>query len=115
MNRIEEATTTLSMSTRARMVREQVTEIAEAHVGKMETQLRQWAANLDDIVAKAEVAGSEVRIDHRKGIDDLKSKYQTAQAKFAEFKTAGSSKWGTFKFSVDRAWNDLEGAFARLT
>ena len=116
MNWIEEVTTKPSMSTRANMVREQITEIAEAHIRKMETQLQRWGANLDELVAKAETAGSaEVEVDYRKGIDDLKSKYQVAQAKFAEFKTAGSSTWGAFKSGVDRAWNDLEGAFRRLT
>lgn len=33
-------------------------ENTQGHVGKMETQLKQWGARLDQIVAKAEKAGT---------------------------------------------------------
>ena len=56
-------------------------EKQKAHVGKVEAQLRQWGAKLDDLVAKAEEAGTEAKIEYRKRIDDLKAKHQVAQAK----------------------------------
>ena len=89
-------------------------KMVEAKVGKMEAELRQWGAKLDRLVTKAEAAGTEVKIDYRRGVDDLKSKYKVAQAKFDKFKAAGGAKWGIFKTGIESAWNDLETAFKKL-
>jgi hypothetical protein len=87
----------------------------EAHIGKMETQLKQWGAKLDELVAKAERAGTEAKIDYRKRIDDLKSKHKAAQSKLDELRAGGSEKWETLKAGVESAWNELEVAFKKMT
>lgn len=87
---------------------------AEANVGKMEAQLSHWGAKLDELVAKAEEAGEEVKSDYRKRIDDLRAKHQAAHLKLAEFKAAGSGKWDHFKIGVESAWSELENAFKEL-
>ena len=94
--------------------KEQLMEGPEGHVGKMEAQLRQWGAKLDELVAKAEKAGAAVKIDQRKRIDDLKAKYRVAQSKLCELKAAGSEKWATLKTGVESAWKDLEAAFKKM-
>ena len=86
----------------------------EGHVGKMEAQLSRWGAKLDGLVAKAEKAGTEMKIDQRKRLDDLKAKYQIAQSKLGELKAAGNEKWATLKTGVENAWKDLEAAFKKL-
>jgi hypothetical protein len=88
--------------------------MVEENAGKMEAQLRNWGVKLDKVIAKAEAAGTEVKIDYRKGVEDLKAKYKVAQSKFAECKAAGSAKWGIFKTGLETAWNDLESAFRKL-
>ena len=88
--------------------------IAEASVGKMETQLRQWGAKLDKVIAKVEAAGSEVKVDYRKGVKDLNAKYKVAQSRFDKSKAAGSAKWGIVKAGLEAAWNDLEAAFKQM-
>ena len=87
----------------------------KAHVGKMEKQLKRWGAKLDELGAKAEGAGTEVKVEYRKNIDDLKAKYQVAQSKLDELKAAGSEKWETCKTGVEGAWKELEAAFGKLT
>ena len=54
------------------------------------------------------------RIDHRQRLDDLKEKYDAAEAKLAELKAAGSSKWEVFQGGVETAWRELANAFTRL-
>jgi hypothetical protein len=49
-------------------------EKTEQDLGKLETQLKQWGAKLDEFVAKADRAGTAARIDNRKRIDELKAK-----------------------------------------
>ena len=90
-------------------------ETMEAQVGKMETQLKQWGAKLDHLVARAGVAGADAKIDYRKGLDDLKAKHKVVQAKLDELKTAGTDEWKTFKIGVESAWHELEVAFKKLT
>jgi len=85
------------------------------HAGKMEKQLKQWGAKLDDLVVKAEGAGTDVKAGCHKDIDELKVKYHAAHTKFTEFKAAGSENWETFKTDVGSTWNDLEVAFKKLT
>jgi histidinol dehydrogenase len=86
----------------------------KAHVGKMEKQLKQWGAKLDELMAEAEKAGTEAKVDYRKRIDELKSKHQAAQLKLDELKAAGSEKWETLKTGVEKAWNDLDVAFKKM-
>ena len=88
-------------------------EDREEHVGKLEARLKQWGAKLDQLVAKAEKAGAEVKIERRKRIDDLKAKVQAAQAKLAELKAAGGEKWEVLKTGVESAWKELEAAFRK--
>jgi peptidoglycan hydrolase CwlO-like protein len=94
--------------------RENFMEKTQADVGKLETQLKQWGAKLDELVAKADRAGTTARIDNRKRIDDLKAKVQAAQSKLDEVKTAGREKWETLKTGVESAWAELELAFKKL-
>ena len=87
-------------------------ETTEANVAKMETQLKQWGAKLDDLVAKA---GTEAKKDYQRMIDELKDKYQIVQSRFDELKAAGSDKMATVKDGMESAWNEVEVAFKKLT
>jgi len=89
-------------------------ETVEAHVGKIEADLKQWGARLDKLSTKLDAAGAGAKVDYRKRLDDLKEKYVAAEARFAELKAAGSANWDTFKGGVESAWNELETAFAKL-
>jgi hypothetical protein len=84
-------------------------------VGKMEAELRQWGTRLDNLLAMADVAGTAARIDRRQRLDDLKQKYEAAEAKLAELKAAGSAKWEIFQGGVEHAWSELATAFTRLS
>lgn len=90
-------------------------EKMEAHVGKMEAQLAQWGARLDELVASAKEAEPEAESDYHKRVDELKAKYHDAQAKLAEVRAAGSDKWETIKEGVESAWYELEIAFKKLS
>ena len=90
-------------------------ETVEAHVGKMEAELKSWGAKLDALVAKADAAGTEAKIDYRKRLDDVTERYKAAQSKLHKLQAAGSGKWETFRTDIESAWSDLETAFKKLT
>jgi hypothetical protein len=93
---------------------EDVMETAGTDLGKMEAELRQWGTRLDNLLAMADVVGSAARIDHRERLDDLKKKYDAAEAKLAALKAAGSGKSQSFRGGVENAWSELATAFARI-
>ena len=86
-----------------------------ADVGKMEAELRQWSARLDNLLAMADLVGRGTRIDYRERLDDARAKYDAAEAKLAELKAAGRGKWEVFRGGVENAWSELATAFTRLT
>jgi hypothetical protein len=90
-------------------------ETVEAHVGKMEAELKSWGAKLDALVAKADAAGTGAKIDYRRRLDDVTARYEVAQSKLHKLQAAGSGKWDTFKADIESAWSDLETAFKKLT
>jgi uncharacterized coiled-coil DUF342 family protein len=80
----------------------------------METQLKEWGTKLDELLAKADAAGTKADTVYRKRIDNLKAKYQVAHSKLDELKAAGSEKWDTIGTGVESAWNELRDAFNEL-
>ena len=90
-------------------------ETVEAHVGKLEAELKQWGLRLDNLLTMADVAGTRPKSDYRKLLEDVSEKYLLAETKFAELKAAGSAKWDSYRDGVETAWSELEKAFAKLT
>jgi hypothetical protein len=64
-------------------------------VAKLEDQLDLWGARLNELVARAEVVGMEVKIDSKKGLNEFKTKLDAARSTLDGVKAAGSDKWGT--------------------
>jgi hypothetical protein len=89
-------------------------ETADADLGKMEAELRQWGTRLDNLLAMADLVGTAATIDRRQRLDELKEKYEAAEAKLAELKAVGRGKWQMFKGGVENAWSELATAFTRL-
>ena len=90
-------------------------ETVEAHVEKMEAELKQWGARLDKLVTGAHATSADAKVDYRNRLDDLREKYVAAERSFAELKAAGSGKWEIFQGGVETAWRELATAFTRLT
>ena len=94
--------------------RENSMETVGQEVGKIETRLRQLGAKLDRLVAKADEAGTEVKIDYRTSIDRIKDKHAVVQSKLDAYKAANGQKWDNFKGGVEIAWHDLADAFKAI-
>ncbi len=83
-------------------------------VGKIETRLRQLGTRLDRLVAKADEAGTEVKLDYRKRLDHIKDKLAIVHGKLNEFRAAHGRKWDDFRGGIVTAWHDLEKALQAL-
>jgi uncharacterized coiled-coil DUF342 family protein len=83
-------------------------------VGVIETRLRRLGTKLDRLVAKADEAGAEAKVEYRKQIDHAREKHVAVQSKLSEFRAANGQKWDNFKGGIEIAWRDLENAFKAL-
>jgi hypothetical protein len=112
-------------------------ETTHGHVGKMEAQWQQWGARLDQLVAKAEAAGSGAKADYQSHLEELKAKCHVARGRLVAlkaaggenwetfkslgsdnwetFKAAGGESWETFKVGLESTWEELEAAYKKLT
>jgi len=90
-------------------------ETKDAYAGKMEIRLSRWGHKLDKLAAKAELAGTEAKGDYHQRLDALKANYKVAQSKLVELKAAGEESGEIIKDGVEKAWNELEIAFKKLT
>jgi uncharacterized membrane protein len=93
---------------------EDVKQTVEVDVGNMEAELMRWSAKLEELRAKTPAAGSEAKFDYRKRVDDMREKYEAAEQKLRELKTAGSAEWDTFRGGVESAWSELADAYRKL-
>jgi len=86
----------------------------DVNVGKMEEQLKQWGARLDEIAAKAKTIGADAKAKELERVAELRAKRDVVQGKLAEFKADGGENWQTLKTAVDGAYSDLAVAFKKL-
>jgi hypothetical protein len=83
-------------------------------VGKIETRLRQLGARLDRMVAKADTAGTELKVDYRSQVDHVREKYAAVHDRLRTYRAAKGRKWDDFRGGVELAWHDFEKALKAL-
>lgn len=93
---------------------EDVVDTNETNVGKMESQLKRWGAQLDDLADKANNSGAEAKADYRELLDDFKAKFDAAQSQFDELKSASSQQKNMLGDSLKKAWGEVEEAVTKL-
>lgn len=83
-------------------------------LSKIETRLRQLGARLDRLVAKADAAGTEVKVDFRNQVDLVREKHASVHDRLRTFRAANGQKWDDFRGGVETAWHDFENALRAL-
>lgn len=84
-------------------------------VKRRQMQLAQWGEKLADLVAEAEVAGAEATNEYLDSLQDLKSKYESAQTKLRDLSVASPDRYDDMRSDVRHAWNQLEAAIGTLS
>lgn len=88
--------------------------LATESVKRRQHQLSQWGTKLDDLVSEAEEAGAEATNDYLDRLQDLKSRYESAQTKLRELSAANAEQYDDVRADLDRVWDRLEAAISRL-
>jgi len=87
---------------------ETIMGLKEAYQEKLEAQLKQWSARLEELKGKADKATADAKIKMYREIEDLKARKEAAQQKLKEIKAAGAEKWESLKAASEKTMEDLK-------
>jgi len=83
----------------------------KAYEEKLDTQLKEWDAEIALLKAKVENAKSDAKIDYYKTIETLEHKQDKAKTKFQELKTSGDEAWEAVKSGMEKTWAEVKAAY----
>jgi chromosome segregation ATPase len=83
----------------------------KAYEEKLDSQLKEWNAQIALLKARAENAKADAKVDYYKTIEALENKQDKAKTKLQELKTAGDEAWEAVKTGAEKAWADVMTAY----
>jgi len=81
-----------------------------AYQEKIETQLKGFAAKIEELVAKGEKAKEEAKLKYAQQIEALRAKQESVRQKLQGLKEPGGAAWDDLKKGIDSAIGDLKVA-----
>lgn len=88
-------------------------ETKDAYKQKLNSQLKEWNAQINLLVAKVENAASDVKLKYAHELDEIKAKQHEAAQKLKEIEDASGDAWEKLKVSADKVWDDLRTGIAQ--
>lgn len=93
-------------------------ETKEAYRQKIEAQLKEWDAKVEELKARAERKKAESHIAFNRQMEELTQKRDRLKAKLVELEKAGEGAWRSLKEginnAVEGAKESLKSAFDRM-
>jgi hypothetical protein len=81
-----------------------------AYKEKIEAQLKEFAAKIEVLAAKAEKAKAEAKVKYSQQIEGLRAKQESVRQKLQDLKEPGGEAWDDLKKGIDAAIGDLTAA-----
>jgi chromosome segregation ATPase len=86
----------------------------EAYQKKLEAQLKEWDAKLDQLSAKAQKATADARITYENDLESLKSKRAAAHQTLVDLGKRSENAWEDMKDGAEKIWDELSKAMEKL-
>src|SRR4030042_2045717 len=86
----------------------------KTYYDKMHAQVRDWAAKIDELIAKAEKTSGEKKVEYQEQIQKLKEKKTDAEAMLQELRASGEETWQEIKGSLDKISGGVRSAFNKF-
>jgi len=86
----------------------------QAYVQKLNAQLKEWDAKLDQMSAKAQKATANARINYENELESLKTRRAVANRKLEELGQRGENAWEDMKDGVERVWDEMGKAMEKV-
>jgi hypothetical protein len=87
----------------------------DAYKSKLEAEIKEWDAKLDQLSAKAQEATADARIAYENELESLKSKRAVAQEALEEWGKHSRNAWEDVKNGAQSAWHEMSKAVERVT
>ena len=88
-------------------------EKKKAYQAKIEAQLKEWGARIDELMAKAETSRAELKVKYEKQIEDLRAKQDVVQQRLRELRESGEEAWEGVKAGMEKSVGELKGSLDR--
>jgi hypothetical protein len=82
----------------------------EEYQAKMEAQLKDVTAKLAELMAKADKATADAKVQYEAQIKTVKAKLQETQGHLQKIKSSSGDAWVVLKDGTEKAWGELRGA-----
>lgn len=79
----------------------------EAYERKLQAQLDEWNAEIDNLKARADKAEADAQLKYYKQIEELRQQQQAAQVKLSELRQSSEDAWEDLKAGVESAWDSF--------
>ena len=89
--------------------------LRETYERKIQTQLQQLKAEIDELRKKADQTETNLELEYYTLIDELHLKLDKANQKFHLLKQANDENWDEFKSEFDLIWNSLRELIKSVT
>ena len=89
--------------------------LRETYERKMQTQLQQLKAEIDELREKADQAEANLELEYCTLIDELHVKLDTANQKFHLLMQASDEEWDEFKSEFELIWDSLRDLIKSVT
>ena len=77
------------------------------YIESLATELKEWSAKIDLLVANSESATAEIKLKYIQELNTLRTKELAAIDKMKELEDASGDAWETVKETADKIWDDL--------
>ena len=82
----------------------------EAYQNKLEAQLKEWDAKLDQLSAKAQKATADARIRYENELENLKGNRAAALKMLDELGRRNENAWEDMKDGAEKVWAEMSKA-----
>jgi uncharacterized coiled-coil DUF342 family protein len=83
------------------------------YIEKLKNKLDEWDNEIDELEAKAQQTGAELKFELEDQIASLKLKRDQARLNISEIMNASEEAWEDLKEGADEAWTNLKQAIEK--
>lgn len=83
-------------------------EHKEEYRRKLEEQLKEWNARLEELKARSDKLGAEARAEMERRIETLRSRRGEVQERLDALRDSGETAWGHLRGGLEKAFEDLK-------
>jgi len=80
----------------------------EEYIKKLDAQLREWSAKIDELNAKAEKAKGDIKAEYTRQLEALEALQESAAKRLAEMTEASGQAWEELRTGAEKAWHELK-------